>query len=404
MLRSLRIIAIIAGKDLLILGRSKATLAIIFLPGIVLYTVFTNIFSGPAGTGRPFRVAVVDEDQSEASRKMIESLAATNMKLIRTMDGTADSPPLTAEAAINSIRRRGTYRVALIFPKGYHESPNMLHRPDHHEGIVMYYDELEPVEPQIVGGLVQMAAGRQLFTNMFNIGKKNSATTGPAEPDERMLVKIDRKTVQVKRMKNAAEHAFLAGIVPMFLLFSAAGAARGILDSIKSGEIRRLTAAPIHSAHVLLGGLSNMLLVQMIQCYVMYIYAWLVFDVAIWQITGGLFAVTLCTAAATIGFGLFIGALCRTPEQIDAVGTIVILAMSAIGGSMVPRHVMPEWMQKFGLFTINGQSYDAFMSVLSFEGIAGLARPCGVLLAVAAVSAIVGSMLLGRRMRGGPTA
>ncbi|HKQ48521.1 MAG TPA: ABC transporter permease [Phycisphaerae bacterium] len=404
MLRSLRIIAIIAGKDLLILGRSKATLAVIFLPGIVLYTVFTNIFSGPAGTGRPFRVAVVDEDQSDASRQMIESLSATNMKVIRTMDGTEGSPPLTAEAAIDAIRRRGTYRVALVIPKGFHESPNMLHRPDHHAGIVMYYDELEPIEPQIVGGLVQMAAGRQLFTSMFNIGKEKPATSGPAELDERMLVKIDRKTVQVKRMKNAAEHAFLAGIVPMFLLFSAAGAARGILDSIKSGEIRRLTAAPIHSSHLLLGGLTNMLLVQMIQCYVMYIYAWLVFDVAIWQITGGLFAVTLCTAAATIGFGLFLGALCRTPEQIDAVGTIVILAMSAIGGSMVPRHVMPEWMQKFGLFTINGQSYDAFMSVLSFEGLAGLARPCGVLLAVAAVSAIIGSALLGRRMRSGPTA
>jgi ABC-2 type transport system permease protein len=217
-----------------------------------------------------------------------------------------------------------------------------------------------------------------------------------------MLVNIDRKTIQVKRMKNAAEHAFLAGIVPMFLLFSAAGAARGVLDSIRGGEFRRLSAAPIHSAHILLGGVSNMLLVQMVQCYVMYIYAWLVFDVAIWQITGGLFVVTLCTALATIGFGLFIGALCRTPEQIDAVGTIVILSMSAIGGSMVPRHVMPEWMQRFGLFTINGQSYDAFMSALSFEGLAGLARPCGVLLAVAAVSAIIGSALLGRRMRDGP--
>lgn len=405
MLRSLRIIAVLAGKDLLILGRSKATLAVIFLPGIVLYTIFTNIFSGPAGTGRPFRVAVVDEDRSEASRQMIESLTATNMKVIQTLDGTPEGPPLTAEAAINSIRRRGTYRVALVIPKGYHESPNMLHRPDRHQGVVMYYDELEPIEPQIVGGLVQMAAGRQLFTSMFNIGKKaKPATSEPAEPDERMLVKIDRKTVQVKRMKNAAEHAFLAGIVPMFLLFSAAGAARGILDSIKSGEVRRLTAAPIHSAHLLLGGLTNMLLVQMVQCYVMYIYAWLVFDVEIWKITGGLFAVTFSTAAATIGFGLFIGALCKTPEQIDAVGTIVILAMSAIGGSMVPRHVMPEWMQKFGLLTINGWSYDAFMSVLSFEGIAGLAKPCGVLLGVAAVSAIIGSALLGKRMRNGPTA
>ena len=106
MLRSLRIIAIIAGKDLRILCRSKATLAVIFLPGIVLYTVFTNIFGGPAGTGRPFRVAVIDEDQSEASRLLIESLAATRMKVIQTMDGTEGSPPLTAEAAIDSIRGR----------------------------------------------------------------------------------------------------------------------------------------------------------------------------------------------------------------------------------------------------------------------------------------------------------
>lgn len=397
MLRSLRIIGVLAGKDLRILVRSKATMAVIFLPGIVLYTIFTNIFGGPAGTGRPFRVAVIDEDRSAASKQLIESLEATNMLVIRTLDGLPEGPPLTVEAAVESIRRRGTYRVALLIPKGYHESPNMLHRPDIHKGLVMYYDELEPIEPQIAGGLVQMAAGRQLFTSMFNVGKKEkSATSGPAEADERVLVKIERQTVQVKRMKNAAKHAFLAGIVPMFLLFSAAGAARGILDAIRGGEVRRLTAAPISSAHILLGGLANMLLVQMTQCYVMYFYAWLVFDVAIWDITGGLFVITLATASATIGFGLFLGALCRTPEQIDAVGTIVILAMSAMGGSMVPRHVMPEWMQKLGLLTINGWSYDGFMRVFSFET---LGLPCAVLFGVAVASAVFGSAILGRRMR-----
>lgn len=405
MLRSLRIIFLIAGNGLRILCRSKATLAVMFLPGIVLYTVFTNIFSGPAGAGRPFRVAVIDEDHSDASRELIESLGATHMKVIQTTNGEPDGPPLTAEAAKDAIRSRGNYRVALIIPKGYHESPDMLHRPDRHHGIEMYFDELEPMESQIAGGLVQMAAGRHLFTSMFNAGKKGKpATSQPAEADERMLIKIDRHSVRVHRLKNAAKHTFLAGLVPMFLLFSAAGAARNMLESLKSGETRRLMAAPIHPAHILLGGLLYMLVIQMIQCYAMYTFAWLVFGVKIWEITGGLFAVTLCTALATIGFGLMLGSLCKDPDQLDALGTMIILAMSAIGGSMVPRHIMPDWMQKVGLLTINGWSFDGFMSVIAFDGFWGIAPKCAVLLGVAVCCAAIGSALLGRRMRNGPAA
>ncbi len=403
MLRSLKIIFLIAGNGLRILCRSKATLAVMFLPGIVLYTVFTNIFSGPAGAGRPLRVAVVDEDHSEASRQFIESLGATHMKVIQTTNGEPDGPPLTADAAIEAIRSHGNYRVALVIPKGYHDSPDMLHRPDRHQGIVMHFDELDPMESQIAGGLVQMAAGRQLFTSMFNVGKKRKPPASePAEADERALVKIDRHSVRVHRLANVAKHTFLAGLVPMFLLFSAAGAARGMLESLKSGETRRLMAAPIHPAHMLLGGMLQMLTTQMLQCYVMYTFAWLVFGVRIWDIACGLFVVTLCTALATIGFGLMLGSLCKDPDQLDALGTTVIMAMSAIGGSMVPRHIMPDWMQKFGLLTINGWSFDGFMSVIAFEGFSGIAPKCAVLLGIAIACAAIGSTLLGRRMRNGP--
>jgi hypothetical protein len=323
------------------------------------------------------------------------------VKVVRTENDAPDGVPLTAESAKEAIRRRGHYRVALVISRGYGESPNRLVRPDKHRGVVMFYDELEPVEAQIVGGLLQMAAGRRAFTGLFQFGKDSAETTGGASEDARMLVKVDRQSVRVRRMKNAAKHTFLAGLVPMFLLFSAAGAARGILESLKNGETRRILAAPVHAAHLLLGGLASMLVVQMIQCYVMYLYAWLAFDVAIWQIAGGLFLLTLCTALATIGFGLLLGALCKTTERLDPIGTMVIMAMSAVGGSMVPRHIMPDWMQRLGLLTINGWSFDGFMSVLAFEGWRGLAPTCGVLLAVAGASATLGSILLARRLRTG---
>ena len=76
--------------------------------------------------------------------------------------------------------------------------------------------------------------------------------------------------------------------------------------------------------------------------------------------------------------------------------------MSAIGGSMVPRWVMPEWMQSLGLFTINGWSYDGYIALIQNRGFEGIWLKCLVLILIAACCVTVGSVLLGRRLRAGP--
>ena len=80
---------------------------------------------------------------------------------------------------------------------------------------------------------------------------------------------------------------------------------------------------------------------------------------------------------------------------------MVILAMSAIGGSMVPRFVMPLFMQKLGLFTINGWANDGFIALIRAEGIPGIVTECAVLMGVTVVGIGVGSLLLTRRLRAG---
>ena len=111
---------------------------------------------------------------------------------------------------------------------------------------------------------------------------------------------------------------------------------------------------------------------------------------------------TLATCLATTAFGMFLAAFCRTSEQLDAFGTMIIMAMSAVGGSMVPRFVMPQYMQPLGLFTINGWSYDGFIALIRNEGLAGIAIPCLVLVGIATGCATIGSIVLTRRLRGQP--
>jgi ABC-2 type transport system permease protein len=69
------------------------------------------------------------------------------------------------------------------------------------------------------------------------------------------------------------------------------------------------------------------------------------------------------TAFAVGAFGLLLASVCHTRAQLGALSTLVILVMSSVGGSMFPRFLMPEAMQKAGLLTINAWAIDGFTKV-----------------------------------------
>jgi ABC-2 type transport system permease protein len=264
------------------------------------------------------------------------------------------------------------------------------------------------MEAEAITGMLQLAAGRMLFESTFKLlgGAATPAASrqvaDAANEPTGLLVNVSKVGVAIERMQIASKHTFLAGLVPLFLLFASMGAARGLLEQLHSGGIRRLLAAPISPAHVLLAQQLYSFVLAMLQCAIMYLFAWLVFDVAIWAIVAGLLALTVATCLATTGFGMLLASFCRTSEQLDAIGTTAVLAMSAVGGSMVPRFIMPPFMLKMGLFTINGWSYDGFIALIRNEGLVGVAPSCLVLLAIAAAFAGTGSVLLARRLRARP--
>ena len=114
---------------------------------------------------------------------------------------------------------------------------------------------------------------------------------------------------------------------------------------------------------LLAGKLAYNTLLAFIQLTVMFLWAWAVFHVDSVSHIPGFVVMGLCTAVAVAAFGMLLASMCHTRAQLGAVSTLLILVMSSIGGSMFPRYLMPETMQKAGMFTINAWAIDGFTKV-----------------------------------------
>src|SRR5690606_26640229 len=113
------------------------------------------------------------------------------------------------------------------------------------------------------------------------------------------------------------------------------------------------------------------------------------------QVGGSWVGLALLTAAvvfASVSLGLLIASFSGTERQVGGVGSICLLVMALVGGSMVPRPIMPETLQTIGLFTPHAWALDGYHLLLIRDGTT-LADAAPQILAVAAFG--VGFALIG---------
>ncbi len=189
--------------------------------------------------------------------------------------------------------------------------------------------------------------------------------------------------------------AYYAGAVAMlFLLFSAVHGALSVLEERDAGLLDRLLAGPGGMGAVV-GGKFLFLVVQGVgQVTLIFLLAWVGWGVPLLDRLAGYLVVTIAAAIAAAGLALALTTACRTRRQAQTLANIAILVLSAVGGSMVPRFFMPEWLQSIGWFTPTTWAVEAY-SGLFWRGdpATSLLLPVGLLLGVG-----IGSLGLARRL------
>lgn len=114
---------------------------------------------------------------------------------------------------------------------------------------------------------------------------------------------------------------------------------------------------------------------------------------------GALVLVLLGVSMAAISMALALASLVRTSAQAATIGPVVNILMAALGGVMVPKFVMPDFMQKISEFSPMNWGLEGMLDVmLRGSDMAGVAQPVSRLMGFAVLMFFAAVLLFRRRV------
>jgi ABC-2 type transport system permease protein len=173
-----------------------------------------------------------------------------------------------------------------------------------------------------------------------------------------------------------------------------------LIEERNAGIVDRLAVGPAGTDVVVIGKFLFLTAQGLVQVSLIFVVASFAYRVAFWERPLEWAATTLSASAAAAGLGLLVASACTTRQQAQTVSTFVVLVASAIGGSMVPRFMMPPWLQDIGWYTPNAWAIEAYHGVLwRGEALGALLVPLAALLALACTGLLLALLVSRLRLR-----
>jgi ABC-2 type transport system permease protein len=369
------------------LVRDRGALALAFLLPPLIFVIFAAVFSGTGGTELRLKVAI-----GGAAPAALQELQT----LLRKEDMLRLLPAPSTRTGVATLVEAGEADAGLFVAADLATSETT--------------PLLVLVDPSklMAGGLLAGELQRLINEQMPQIALRRTAlqvesVVGGFTPEQRARFKSALQGV-VSRQSEAAPGSglirtepagpagsadptvtYYAGAVAiLFLLFSAMQSAASLIEERSAGILDRVAVGPAGTDVVVFGKFLFLTGQGVLQAALIFLVAALLHDVRAAEHAGGWLLITLAAAAAAAGLALAVASACTTRQQALTVSTFVVLVSSAIGGSMVPRFMMPPWLQDLGWFTPNAWAVEAYHRLLwRGDAVAGLLPEILSLVAVA---------------------
>ena len=327
-------------KDLLQYLQNRRALIMSLLAPILIGAFFGSLFNPKDTQIRQLPVAVVDQDSSPSSARVLASLQSDGSFAIQLLD---------AASAQDQVQR-GKLRAAITLPAGFGAQAGLaLRGAGPKPELTLVYDPSQAMVPALVRGLLAQHVARAVAQQAYASG----GATGPALSLPYTLSEQASRAADGGLPASGYDsyaHAF-AGMATQFVLLMSVDIGIGLLLLRRTGLWLRLRVAPVSRAQLLGSRMASAALISLLVFAVVFAVAIGVFGVRVHGAVIGLVAVMLATSLASASFGLMIAALGRSPEATRGLAILVTLLLVMVGGAWVPSFLFPPWLQAVAAWT-----------------------------------------------------
>ncbi len=351
----------IALNHLKLLSKDKTAYLLLLALPLALTLITGLAFGGSGSTGDAYilNLVVVDQDRSEVSRYLIDSLESeTTFIHVREEDRARE------------LVENKDVPAAVIIPAGFQQDLEEGHPAE----IAVLRADLQE-SPRIVEQLVS----NQLFRMRANAAAAHLAqevsrdswialfeqAAGKWHPSPAVSVRMESLVISRDDNIPMGNQQSSPGYVVMFGLMTVIVAgSTTLLQERQNGTLARLLSAPANRFQLLTGKMLGLMASGILQMLLMILAGQYIFNVNWGQnIAAVILLVTALSFAAT-GFGMLLASLCRTHSQAESLGVLSVIVMSMLGGTWWPVELLPSFMQTLAKLVPSGWAMQAFIDLL----------------------------------------
>ena len=225
--------------------------------------------------------------------------------------------------------------------------------------------------------------------------------------DSDALIKTQYSDVKKGTLPTSTQQS-----VPMWIVFGlffvVIPMSTVVINERKENTLIRLSTMNISIFTLFIGKIAPYLLINQIQIWLMigvgiFIVPLLGADaLTLGDSISALILLSLALSLAAIAMALLIAAAAKTTEQATTIGGIINILLGAIGGLMVPKHIMPPSMQSFAEISPMSWGFEGYLDIfLRHKGVIDVVGHIGLLLGFAIILFIFSASILRYRLSKG---
>lgn len=377
----MRKLLLIGVKDLKLLFRDRAALIFSLLAPFLLALGLGLVTGGLEGLDagiEPIPVVLVNEDQGPLGESLSAFLGSRDLSALIALSHSPDFPAaqarVDAQEAVTAIYLPPELSITLNPGVG---SPAALS---------VYEDETQGFRKGLVRSVLQQfltayearSAAAQLSVALLS---QHNLLKPEEVPAYLAGLPMD-EAPEAYQLRGSDGQAFTPGFSPlalmapgmalMFLMYTASRGGASLLQERAAGTHARLAASPTSQAQILGGKSLGIFMSGAAQMAILVAATGLLFRLN-WGPILPLALLLLAAAWAATGWGLLIAAAARTPGQVNAAGSAMMLSFGLLGGSLISIEGLPAWLRQIAKITPNYWGAQGFKLLAQGGSLAGLA-------------------------------